>query len=83
MARSELYSEAFGEWPVLLERLAADARTLMVVGHNPRLTMLAEQLLGESMPMAPGMVVAIDIELERWVDLPAAASGSLRDLIRP
>jgi phosphohistidine phosphatase len=74
-----------------LRRVDGEVRTLLLLGHNPALGALAQNLAGSGpekdlqrlrtkFPTAGVAVLAV--EAERWADL-AAGGGRLRELVRP
>ena len=55
----------------------ADARRLMVVGHNPGLEQLVAQLTGVTEPLPTATLVQIQLPIERWQDLRLSTGGQL------
>jgi phosphohistidine phosphatase len=69
----ELYLATPGQILTVLARQADSFRNIIVCGHNPGLTELANRLAGGEIDNIPtcGMVV-IDLELQSWTGLPDA-----------
>jgi phosphohistidine phosphatase len=55
---------------------------LMLVGHQPTWSMLAERLTGEPVEMKTATVAVIEFDLDSWLGLPEA-TGSLIGLLNP
>lgn len=70
----EIYLASPGKLLAILKAVSDNVEELVLVGHNPGLTQLANQLLPElrlhNLPTAG--VVAIESEAERWRDLDTA-----------
>lgn len=60
-----------------------NARTVMIVGHNPGLENLIEQLTGESQPMPTAALAHLVLPLKSWRDLDASTRATLIDVWRP
>jgi phosphohistidine phosphatase len=54
-----------------------DTEMVLIVGHNPGLQELIERLTGESAAMTPATLARIDLDIDAWDKLPAAAGGRL------
>jgi phosphohistidine phosphatase len=61
----------------------ATVRTVMVVGHNPGLEELIEQLTGEHHELATAALAQITLPIKGWQDLAADTRGALAGLWRP
>jgi phosphohistidine phosphatase len=74
----ELYLATPDQILAVLARQADSFRNIIVCGHNPGLTELANRLTDSEIDNIPtcGMTV-IDLDLARWADI-ATASGSLQ-----
>ena len=55
----------------------------MIVGHNPGLEKLVEQLTGEWQDMPTAALAQIDLPIDQWRDLTLSTRGTLVDLWRP
>jgi phosphohistidine phosphatase len=86
-----LYEAAPSRLLEALRRVDGDVRTLMLIGHNPALGALAQDLAGDGPRKAierlrtkfPTAAVAVlAFEIERWAEL-AAGGGRLKELVRP
>jgi phosphohistidine phosphatase len=60
-----------------------NARTVMIVGHNPGLEDLVEQLTGEQQDLPTAALAQIVLPIDRWRDLDASTRGTLLGLWRP
>jgi len=74
-------------WPddilSLLQRVREKAETVMIVGHNPRLEKLVEQLTGEWQDLPTAALAQIGLPLDQWRDLKLSTRGRLVGLWRP
>lgn len=80
-----LEPELYGTGPAEVLEVAAEAPpvpALMLVGHQPTWSAVAERLVGEFVPMKTATVAVISLPIEDWVDLPDA-SGDLVEVIYP
>ena len=60
-----------------LRRVPQNAATVMIVGHNPGLEELVEQLTGERLDLPTAALAQIVLPIDRWRDLTAAIRGTL------
>jgi len=67
----------------LLPRVRESAETVMIVGHNPGLEELVEQLTGERQDLPTASLVQIGLPIEQWRDLKLSTRGTLVGLWRP
>jgi len=70
----------------IIARLAAvgeNAETVMIVGHNPGLETLVEQLTGERQDMPTAALAQIDLPIDQWRHLKRSTRGTLVGLWRP
>lgn len=68
---------------VLKTMPSANARMVMIVGHNPGLEDLIEQLTGEQHDLPTAAIVQLALPIEAWGELSAATRATLVDLWRP
>ena len=67
----------------LLRAVREDADRVMVVGHNPGLEGLVEQLTGEREDMPTATLAQIVLPIDRWGDLQPSTRGTLVGFWRP
>jgi phosphohistidine phosphatase len=58
-----------------------DVERVMIVGHNPTWAELVVELTGEAMGLRPATVVAIDLDVGTWADVPSAR-GDIAYVVR-
>jgi phosphohistidine phosphatase len=79
-------SELYGSGPSVVlgvaERNATDEERIMLVGHEPTWSMLAEQITGGRVEMRTAGVAAIDLLADTWQGL-GEARGWLRFVVNP
>ena len=67
----------------LLRTVRENARTVMIVGHNPGLEKLVEHLTGERHDLPTAALVQIGLPIDQWRDLKLSTRGTLMGLWRP
>jgi phosphohistidine phosphatase len=67
----------------LLQQVRKDAGTVMIVGHNPGLETLVEQLTGERHDLPTAALAQIGLPIDQWRDLKPSTRGRLVGLWRP
>ena len=63
---------------VLHEAASTSPRTLMIVGHNPGLEDLVEQLTGAHVGLSTATLVQIELPVQRWDEVGLSGTGTLR-----
>ena len=67
----------------LLPTVRENAETVMIVGHNPGLEKLVEQLTGERQDLPTAALAQIGLPIDQWRDLKRSTRGTLVGLWRP
>lgn len=67
----------------LLRRVRQNPETVMIVGHNPGLEELVEQLTGERQDLPTAALAQIVLPIDRWRDLTLSTRGTLMGHWRP
>ena len=67
----------------LLPTVRENAETVMIVGHNPGLEKLVEQLTGERHDLPTATLAQIGLPIDQWRDLKLSTRGTLVGLWRP
>ena len=67
----------------LLQTARENARTIMIVGHNPGLEELVEQLTGERQDLPTATLAQIVLPIDHWRDLTLSTRGTLLGHWRP
>jgi phosphohistidine phosphatase len=67
----------------LLTTVRENAGTVMIVGHNPGLETLVEQLTGERQDLPTAALAQIGLPIDQWRDLKRSTRGTLVGLWRP
>ena len=78
-----LYLASPAEIILVLRTMREDAGTIMIVGHNPGLEELVEQLTGERQDLPTATLVQIGLPIDLWRDLKLATRGTLLGHWRP
>lgn len=66
-----------------LQQLPDNEQAVLVVGHNPTLEELLEQLTGQHDSLPTAALAVVEMPIDRWQDLAASPTGRLRTLWRP
>src|SRR5947209_5564830 len=72
MAADSLYPGDPGAWLEALSHLLEGFHRVMVVGHNPELQDLVEQLTGSSVVLPTAALALIELPIPRWDELDQA-----------
>ena len=67
----------------LLRTVRENAETVMIIGHNPGLEELVEQLTGERQDFPTAALAHIVLEIDQWRDLTLSTRGTLLGHWRP
>ena len=67
----------------VLRELPDQAHTVLVVGHNPGLEDLIQQLTGESHRMPTAALVDLELPIERWRDLDESVAAGIVESWQP
>src|SRR5262245_142750 len=67
----------------VLRKIPGNAKTVMIVGHNPGLEELVEQLTGEQQDLPTAALAQIVLPIDQWRDLKLSARGTLLGYWRP
>ena len=67
----------------LLPTVRENAETVMIVGHNPGLEKLVEQLTGERQDLPTAALAQIGLPINQWRDLEPVDPRTLVGLWRP
>ena len=73
----DLYLAGPADIVSLLQTECGDAATVMIVGHNPGLEELLQQLTREAHGLPTAALAQISLPIDDWRDLDAAARGTL------
>jgi phosphohistidine phosphatase len=67
----------------VLNDVADEIHTVMIVGHNPGLEQFVQQLTGESHDLPTAALVELSVPIERWSELDDAVTASIVEMWRP
>lgn len=67
----------------VLQTVSDEYRQVMIVGHNPGMEALVEELTGSGEPFTTANVAVIDFDVASWGELTPQREGTLRALWRP
>ena len=67
----------------LLRTVRENVETVMIVGHNPGLEELIEQLTGERQDLPTATLAQIVLPIDQWRDLKLSSRGTLMGYWRP
>jgi phosphohistidine phosphatase len=76
--------EASGEKLLaLVQGFPDSAQRIMLIGHNPGLEQLLEQLTGEYRPLSTAALARLEIPCEKWSEINAETRAQLQHLWQP
>lgn len=67
----------------ILAATPVDAQTVMIVGHNPGLEELVQQLTGDHIGLVTAALVDLEIPIEHWSQLQNEPTASIVDRWQP
>ena len=79
----QLYMASPSDILSLLPTVRENPKTVMIVGHNPGLETLVEQLTGERQDLPTAALAQIDLPIDQWRDLTVSTRWTLEGLWRP
>jgi phosphohistidine phosphatase len=80
---ASLYAAPAEAYLALLQGMAPELQIVMVVGHNPGVDELVEELTGEDEHLSSGSIARIELPIERWEDLSPETEARLETSWRP
>ena len=80
---SELYEASSDRIREVIQSTADSVSRLLVVGHNPGLEALLEELTGEYTPLSSGALACLHFEMDSWNGLEEGVRGKLARLWQP
>lgn len=78
-----LYHAAIPAIVAVLNSVADEVRTVLIVGHNPGLEQFVEQLTGESHDLPTTALVELEVPIERWRELDDTITATIVEMWRP
>jgi len=66
-----------------LQTLSDDIERVMVIGHNPGLESLLQQLSGQILPLTTAVIAYMSLPIKSWSELSDQIKGELIELWRP
>jgi phosphohistidine phosphatase len=82
-ASDRLYQADPDVYIEVLQRVPDSQERVMVIGHNPVLQEVVEQLTAETADLPTAAIAQIELPIERWQDLERATRGRLVRVWRP
>jgi phosphohistidine phosphatase len=79
----DLYAASPADILSVLRKIPANAEAVMIVGHNPGLEELVEQLTGEQQDFPTAALAQIVLPIDQWRDLKLSTRGTLVGHWRP
>jgi phosphohistidine phosphatase len=78
-----LYMASAADILSLLRTVRQNVETVMIIGHNPGLEKLVEELTGERQELPTAALAHIVLEIDQWRDLTLSTRGTLLGHWRP
>lgn len=80
---ASLYAAPADAYLSVLRGLPAETQVAMVVGHNPGVENLVEELTGENEHLPTAAIARVELPIERWADLRSETEARLDTVWRP
>lgn len=80
--RRELYLSSPSEYVKALQSLPDEVERVLMVGHNPTLEQLLEQLTGTREHLPTAALAAVELSIQHWREFDFATACELRQLWR-
>jgi phosphohistidine phosphatase len=80
---ASLYAAPAEAYLLVLRGLPAEMHVAMVVGHNPGVDELVEELTGEDEHLSTGAIARVELDIPNWADLNAETEARLEAIWRP
>lgn len=80
---SSLYAAPPAAYLEALAKLPDDVQTALVVGHNPGLEELVQQLCRRSQAMPTAAIAQVKLSVDRWEDVATSRQGELVKFWKP
>jgi phosphohistidine phosphatase len=78
----DFYPGGPGDYLEALNNIPDDPRRVMIVGHNPGLEELLNELTGESETLPTAALAQVNLPIQRWLDLDENILGKLVNVWR-
>lgn len=82
-AAPELYHYGYHEMMMVIQSVVEPCPVLMIVGHNPTLELLVENLAGVDITIPTAGTVSIRFPIASWTQCRAGHKVEVMDVIRP
>jgi len=79
----KLYLAESETYIALARQVPGNYQVVMMVGHNPGIEELVEDLTGQSERMPTAALACIELPIEKWSDMKAGKKNKLRGVWRP
>jgi phosphohistidine phosphatase len=76
--KKDLYEALMTDWIEHIHALPDDANSVLLVGHNPWLSMLASNFAGNMLDLKPCELIGFEFSASRWTDV----SDTGKEIIR-
>ncbi len=80
---SSLYLASPDRYVVVASHVPDDVERLLLVGHNPGIEVLVEQLTGHPQAMPTAALAVIDLPVHSWAEFTTETPCTLRHVYRP
>lgn len=78
-----LYHATPSDVLAVLDRIRSETRTVLIVGHNPGLEELVQQLTGEDHDLPTAALVHIAVAIDAWSEIKTASDASIVETWHP
>jgi len=78
-----LYADGPAAYVKALSSIKGDPVRVLIVGHNPDIETLLEDLTGRTERLPTAALALVELPIQRWTDFSPATKGRLLDIWRP
>lgn len=79
--KTELYEASATEWRDQIQDISDQAKSILLVGHNPHLSLLASEFAGQMLELSPCELIGFQFNISAWTEINSIGKMILR--LRP
>jgi len=79
--KTELYEAIHDEWIDAIRTLPGAVSVVILVGHNPGISIVAANLSGQNIDLAPCESVGFEMTIESWKDIKGSHNEILNNIV--
>lgn len=76
--KKELYEASASTWLEQIQMIPAEVKSILIVGHNPYLSLLASEFAGQMLELAPCELIGFQFNSSDWREINSTGKVILR-----